>query len=144
MSLPCESFKGHHVLPPFLFTLRPLSAVLHAPARLRGGTDTQLTPRGVQWEKEHKQQQQKQLWCFEHRSESEKVVFGHTGIFLFLRVESESKCVIRIFCGLPMIWAKALCTKTNRTGFHSPSNQRGGDRTGAAVATTLLLENEHI
>lgn len=132
------------MLPPFLFALWQLSAVLHVPSEAGRGGDTQPTTRGVQWEKEHKQQQQKQRWCIEHRSDSEKVVFGHTGIFLFSRVESESKCVIRIFCGLPVIWAKALCTKTNRTGFHSPPNQRGGDGSGAAVATTLLLENKHI
>lgn len=83
--------------------------------------------------REHKWQQQ--LWCCKHRSESEKVVRGC--IFLFLHVRSESKCVIRLFCGLPAIWAK--CIKTNHTGFVSPKVREGGDRTAAAVATTLLL-----
>lgn len=39
------------------------------------------------------------------------------------------------------IWAKSWCIKTNHTGFQSPPKIReGGDRTGAAVTTTLLLE----
>lgn len=66
-------------------------------------------------------------------------------MFLFLRVESESKRVIRLFCGLLVIQAKSLCTKTNRTVSSPPPKIREeGERTGAAVATTLLLENESI
>ena len=79
--------------------------------------------------REHKWQQQ-QLWCCKHRTE--------TGcIFLFLHVTSESKCVIRLFCGLPVIRAK--CIKTNHRFPVSPKVREGGDRTAAAVAATLLL-----
>lgn len=62
------------------------------------------------------------LMC-KHRSESEKVVRGC--IFLFLHVKSESKCIIRLFCGLPVIWAK--CIETNHTGFQSPQKSEKGE-----------------
>lgn len=48
-------------------------------------------------------------------------------VFLSVHVQSGSKCVIRFFCGLPEIWAKLLCTKTNHTGFQFPPNPVKGE-----------------
>lgn len=48
-------------------------------------------------------------------------------VFLSVHVQSESKCVIRFFCGLPTIWAKLLCTKTNHTGFQFPPKSEKGE-----------------
>lgn len=96
--------------------------------------------------KKHKQQQQpqqqQQLRCFKHRSESEKVVFGR--MFLFLRVESESKCVIRLLWSSCDLGQVTMYKNKPHWFLVPPKIREGGDGTSAAVATTLLLENEGI
>jgi hypothetical protein len=60
------------------------------------------------------------LWKQEHLTAVGEHGDQTWDVFLSVRVQSESKCVIRFFCGLPKICAKLLCTKTNHIGFQSP------------------------
>ena len=98
-SLPCGSFKGQYVRPPPPLLLQQSvfsNAACPRGRRIMRSRDPADHHGHCSVSRKHTQEQQQTTttFVFKHRSESEKVVFGR--MFLFLRVVSESKCVITL------------------------------------------------
>lgn len=85
----------------------------------------------------------KNNWCFKHRSESEEVALGY--IFYFCMCNLSQNMLSDSF--VVFLWSGPshyVQKQTTLVPPPRPPQNQGGDRTGAAVAKSLLLENKGI